>query len=63
MLLEKIEADIKKRSGRGIYAESSNNEHSAQTIEFYKENGYLQISVYTDYYDIQDDKATFFKKL
>ena len=63
MLLEKIEADIKKRSGRGIYAESSNKEHCAQTIEFYKANGYLQISVYTDYYDIQDDKVTFFKKL
>ena len=63
MLLEKIEADIKKKTGRGIYTESSNMEQHSQTIEFYKENGYRQISVYKDYYDIKDDRATFYKKL
>ena len=63
ILLEKIEADIKSHAGRGIYIETSNKEQYTPTIAFYKKCGYQQIAVYKDFYDIDDNKAVFYKKL
>lgn len=63
ILLEKIEADIKLHSGRGIYIETSNKEQYTPTIAFYKKMNYSQIAVYKDFYDINDDKAVFYKKI
>jgi len=63
MLLEKIESDIKLQSGRGIYVETSNKEQYTPTIAFYKKCNYQQIAVYKDFYDINDNKAVFYKKL
>ena len=62
MLLEKIEADIKNHSGRGIYIETSNKEQYTPTLTFYKKSGYRQIAVFKDFYDINDNKAVFYKK-
>jgi len=63
ILLEKIEADIKMRGGRGIYIETSNKEQYAPTIAFYEKCDYQQIAVYKDFYDINDNKAVYYKKL
>jgi ribosomal protein S18 acetylase RimI-like enzyme len=63
MLLEKIEADIKSHSGRGIYIETSNKEQYTPTIAFYQNCNYQQIVVFKDFYDINDNKAVFYKKL
>ena len=63
VLLEKIETDIKSHAGRGIYIETSNKEQYAPTTEFYESCGYKQIAVYKDFYDINDNKAVYNKKL
>jgi len=63
MLLEKIESDIKSHSGRGIYIETSNKEQYKPTIAFYQNSNYQQIVVFKDFYDINDNKAVFYKKL
>ena len=63
MLLEKIEADIKIHGGRGIYINTSNKELFTPTVAFYKKSGYQQIALFKDFYDIDDNKAVFYKKL
>lgn len=63
ILIEKIEADIKNHAGRGIYIETSNKEQYIPTIAFYGNCGYQQIAVFKDFYDINDNKAVFYKKL
>jgi len=63
LLLEKIEAEIKSHSGRGIYIDTSNREQYLPTTTFYKSCGYKQIAVFNDFYDINDNKAVFYKKI
>lgn len=62
-LLEKIESDIKLHKGRGIYIETSNKEQYAPTIAFYEKCDYQQIAIFPDFYDINDNKAVYYKKL
>ncbi|HEY3389558.1 MAG TPA: GNAT family N-acetyltransferase [Prolixibacteraceae bacterium] len=63
LLLEKIEDDIKAHAGRGIYIETSNKEQYTPTITFYEKCNYQQVAVYKDFYDIDDNKAVYYKKL
>jgi len=63
LLLEKIEADIKSHAGRGIYIETSNKEQYTPTIAFYKKCKYEQVAIFKDFYDIDDNKAVYYKKL
>ena len=63
MLIEKIEVDIKNHSGRGIYIETSNKEQYTPTLAFYKKSGYRQIAVFKDFYDFNDNKAVYYKKI
>ncbi len=63
LLLAKIESEIKSHSGRGIYIETSNKEQYASTIAFYQSCNYKQIAVFEDFYDLNDNKAVFYKKL
>jgi len=63
MLLEKIESDIKSHAGRGIYIETSNKVQYTPTIAFYEKCNYKQIAVYKDFYDIDDNKAVYYKNL
>lgn len=63
MLLEKIESDIKSHAGRGIYIETSNKEQYTPTIAFYEKCNYQQIAVYKDFYDLNDNKAVYYKNL
>src|ERR1035437_2557991 len=63
MLLEKIEDDIKGHGGRRNYIETSNKEQYAPTVAFYEKCNYQQIAVYKDFYDINDNKAVYYKKL
>ena len=63
LLLEKIEADIKAHAGRGIYIETSNKELYAPTIAFYEKCNYQQVALFNDFYDINDNKAVYYKKL
>ena len=62
-LLEKIESDIKLHKGRGIYIETSNKEQYTPTIAFYEKCDYQQIAIFPDFYDINDNKAVYYKKL
>lgn len=62
-LLEKIEADIKSHSGRGIYIETSNKEQYTPTIAFYEKSGYQQVAFFKDFYDINDNKVVYYKNL
>ena len=63
ILLEKIEADIKAHAGRGIYIETSNKMQYAPTIAFYESCDYQHIATFTDFYDIGDNKAVYYKNL
>jgi len=63
MLLQKIEDEIKKHSGRGIYVETSNKEQYLPTLGFYKKSGYRQLALFKDFYDIKDNKVVLYKKL
>jgi ribosomal protein S18 acetylase RimI-like enzyme len=63
VLLEKIESEIKLHSGRGIYIETSNKEQYSPTIAFYEKCNYKQIAVFEDFYDLNDNKVVFYKKL
>ena len=63
LLLRKIEEEIKKHSGRGIYIQTSNKEQYGPTLDFYKKNGYKQIAVFKDFYDLNDNQAVFYKKI
>jgi ribosomal protein S18 acetylase RimI-like enzyme len=63
LLLEKTETDIRALGGRGIYIETSNKEMYKPTLKFYKNCGYEQIALFKDFYDINDNKAVFYKNL
>ena len=63
LLMEKTEADIQSLGGRGIYIETSNKEMYKPTMAFYKNCGYEQVALFKDFYDINDNKAVFYKKL
>ena len=63
MLLDKIEGDIKKRAGRGIYIGTSNKDQFIPTLGFYKKSGYRQIALLKDFYDLNDNQAIYYKKL
>jgi len=63
LLMEKTEADIRSFGGRGIYIETSNKEQYKPTMEFYTNCGYRQIALFEDFYDINDNKVVFYKKL
>jgi ribosomal protein S18 acetylase RimI-like enzyme len=63
LLMEKTEADIRALGGRGIYIETSNKEMYKPTTAFYKNCGYEQVALFKDFYDLNDNKAVFYKKL
>ena len=63
LLLEKIENDIKSHGGRGIYIETSNKDQYKPTMAFYEKCDYQQIALFPDFYDINDNKAVYFKNL
>jgi ribosomal protein S18 acetylase RimI-like enzyme len=63
LLMDKTEADIRVLGGRGIYIETSNKEQYKPTMDFYSGCGYKQVALFEDFYDINDNKAVYFKKL
>jgi ribosomal protein S18 acetylase RimI-like enzyme len=63
LLMDKTEADIKTLGGRGIYIETSNKEQYKPTMDFYSACGYTQVALFEDFYDINDNKAVYYKKL
>ena len=63
ILLEKIESDIKSHAGRGIYIETSNKEQYTPTVAFYEKCNYEKVGVFKDFYDIDDNKVVYYKKL
>jgi ribosomal protein S18 acetylase RimI-like enzyme len=63
LLMEKTEADIRALGGRGIYVETSNKEQYQPTMDFYSRCGYKQVALLEDFYDINDNKVIFYKKL
>jgi len=46
-----------------IYIETSNKEQYTPTIAFYKKCKYEQVAIFKDFYDIDDNKAVYYKKL
>jgi len=63
MLLEKIESAISIHGGRGIYIETSNKELYRPTIAFYEKCHYQQLALFPDFYDLNDNKVVYYKKL
>lgn len=62
-LLQETEADIRRRGGRTIYAETSSREQYLPTRSFYENNGYLLKTRFEDYYDDGDDLVYYLKRL
>jgi ribosomal protein S18 acetylase RimI-like enzyme len=62
-LLEYVETDVLRRSGRMILIETSSQESYGATVRFYEHNGYHQAARIKNFYRIGDDKLVFQKEL
>jgi ribosomal protein S18 acetylase RimI-like enzyme len=62
-LLEYVEREVKKQSGRMLLIGTSSQESCGETIRFYERNGYQLAARIKDFYRIGDDKPVFSKVL
>jgi ribosomal protein S18 acetylase RimI-like enzyme len=62
-LLEYVEREVKKQSGRMLLIGTSSQESYGETIRFYERNGYQLAARIKDFYRIGDDKPVFSKVL
>jgi ribosomal protein S18 acetylase RimI-like enzyme len=62
-LLEYVECDVTKRSGRMLLIETSSQETYGATIRFYERSGYQMVARIKNFYSIGDDKLVFSKEL
>lgn len=62
-LLKRTEELIKKNGGKRIYIETSSREDYLPTRNFYLKNGYVIETILKDFYDENDDKVIFLKRL
>jgi len=63
MILEKTHKIIKQMNGRMVIAETSSQEKYAPTRHFYISNNYTKDAQIKDFYDINDDKVMYVKRL
>lgn len=62
-LLEETYKCAREMSCTGLYAETSAREQYAPTREFYDKNGFIKEAQLKDFYDKDDDKVIYVKKL
>ncbi len=62
-LLSNAEDEIEKTRGRMILIETSSKEQYKKTRQFYKDQGYEQVTRVPDFYAPGDDKLVFQKRL
>lgn len=60
-LLKYIEEDLKRRSARQLYIETSDKPQYAPTRAFYERRGYTLVAHFKDYYAVDDGKVIYFK--
>jgi ribosomal protein S18 acetylase RimI-like enzyme len=63
LLLEFVENEVRRHSGRMLLIETSSKRSYAPTVRFYQRAGYREISRIKDFYRIEDDKVVFSKTL
>jgi GNAT superfamily N-acetyltransferase len=63
MLLKQAEAHVASLGGKQMYIETSSRDEYLKTRQFYLRNGYYIIGYFSDFYDINDAKVIFMKKL
>ena len=63
LLLEFVENEVRRQSGRMLLIETSSKRSYAPTVRFYQRAGYREISRIKDFYRIEDDKVVFSKAL
>ncbi len=62
-LLKKTESLIRSKRGKNIYIETSSTSLYEPTRLFYEKNGYKKEALIKDYYDFNDDKIIYSKKI
>ena len=62
-LLEYVEADVLRRSGRMILIETSSQESYGATVRFYERSGYHLAARIRNFYRVGDDKLIYQKEL
>lgn len=62
-LMAYIEKQVAAEMGRLLVLETSSKESYGDTVRFYRRSGYEEASRIRDFYDADDDKITFVKKL
>jgi len=63
LLLKKTESIIRNKRGKNIYIETSSTALYEPTRLFYEKNGYEREALIKDYYDFNDHKIIYSKKL
>lgn len=63
ILINETERVVKINSGKKIYVETSGRDLYIPTRKFYESNNYVKVSEIQDYYDTNDSKVTYEKKI
>jgi D-alanine-D-alanine ligase-like ATP-grasp enzyme/ribosomal protein S18 acetylase RimI-like enzyme len=63
ILLRETEAEVRRRGGTRLYAETSGRPQYAATRAFYERTGFDQAEVLADFYDVGDARVTYCKVL
>lgn len=63
IILQETENQIKKYGGKTIYIETSSKEKYFPTQKFYEKNRYSIKTIYEDFYELNDNKIIYYKKL
>jgi ribosomal protein S18 acetylase RimI-like enzyme len=61
ILLRETEAEVRRRGGTRLYAETSGRPQYAATRAFYERTGFDQAEVLADFYDVGDARVTYCK--
>ena len=63
LLLEAMERELVREKGRRVYIDTSSTEPYAPARSFYEKNGFRQVCVLADFYQIGDHKVIYVKDL
>ena len=62
-LMAYVEGIVREENGRLLVLETSSKESYGNTVDFYRRMGYEEASRIRDFYDDDDDKITFIKRI
>ncbi len=63
MLMQHLEKQLLEHQARLLLVETSGTADYEKTRAFYPKCGYTEVAVIPEYYDVDDDKVVFWKKL